>query len=57
MIKEVARSIPNIEVYPIISLSIFFLFFLGLGWYVIRAKKEEMNRKKNIPLEDETNEF
>jgi cbb3-type cytochrome oxidase subunit 3 len=57
MIKEVARNIPNIEVYPIISLSIFFLFFLGLGWYVIRAKKEEMNQKKNIPLEDETNEF
>lgn len=52
MIKDVARAIPGVEIYPIISLSIFFLFFTVLSIYVIRSKKEKMDELRRMPLED-----
>lgn len=49
-------SIEGIEIYPVISLSIFFLFFLGLFWWVFRARKEYIEAVKQIPLEPQENE-
>lgn len=49
-------SIAGIEIYPIISLSIFFLFFSGLFWWVFTARKEYIENVKQIPLEPEENE-
>ncbi len=49
-------TIDGIEIYPIISLIIFFLFFAGLYWWVFTAKKSYLNEVSQLPLEkDEPN--
>ncbi len=45
-------SIDNIEIYPIISLSIFVGFFAILLIRVAMMKKSEIAELENIPLED-----
>jgi cbb3-type cytochrome oxidase subunit 3 len=45
-------SIAGIEVYPLISLLIFFLFFVALFVYVFTAKKEHIEEVEVIPLND-----
>ncbi|MBC9798335.1 CcoQ/FixQ family Cbb3-type cytochrome c oxidase assembly chaperone [Sinomicrobium weinanense] len=55
-IKDHMASIAGIEIYPIISLSIFFLFFAGLFLWVFTARKEYIENVKQIPLEPEENE-
>jgi cytochrome c oxidase cbb3-type subunit IV len=52
MIKDVARAIPGVEIYPIISLGIFFLFFTVLTVYVLRSKKKTMEEISRLPLQD-----
>lgn len=53
MQKEILRSIENIEIYPIISLLIFVLFFVGMFWWVIRVDKNYIDHMKEMPLKDE----
>jgi cbb3-type cytochrome oxidase subunit 3 len=45
-------SIAGIEVYPLISLLIFFLFFVALFVYVFTTKKEHIEEVEVIPLND-----
>lgn len=52
-IKGHASSIDGIEIYPIISLTIFFLFFLGLMIYVARTKRAYIQHMSHIPLDEE----
>lgn len=52
MYKEVARNIPDVSIYPIISFIIFFLFFLGLLVWVIKADKNLIQKIKNIPMDN-----
>ena len=54
MYKNVLEGIENIAIWPIISFIIFFLFFIGLLWYVFKADKEFINRMKQIPMDDTT---
>lgn len=44
-------SIEGIEIYPIISLLIFFIFFALLIYWVITAKKEYVDEVSKIPFE------
>jgi cytochrome c oxidase cbb3-type subunit IV len=54
MYKEVLRSIEGIEIYPIISLLIFFCFFVGLlAWYLL-ADGDRLQRLADLPLDQET---
>lgn len=46
------KSIAGIEIYPMISLLIFLLFFIALTIYAIRADKAHINELKNIPLDN-----
>ena len=46
-------SIAGIEIYPIISLLIFFTFFVVLFWWVFTAKKDYINTVRNIPLDNQ----
>lgn len=50
MYKEVLRGIENIELWPVISLIIFFSFFVGLLWWVFRTDKSYIGYMENIPL-------
>ena len=51
-IKGYVSNIDGIEIYPIISFIIFFVFFLAVTYFVITAKKSYIEELSNIPLED-----
>ncbi|WP_075340982.1 cytochrome C oxidase subunit IV [Tenacibaculum agarivorans] len=51
-VKNHLESITGIEIYPLISLSIFFTFFLLLFWWVFTAKKSYIKKVSNIPLDN-----
>ena len=51
-VKGHLESITGIEIYPLISLVIFFSFFVVLFWWVFTAKKEYINTVSRIPLEE-----
>lgn len=55
-IKGHMETIDGIEVYPIISLLIFFLFFVALFWWVFTAKKDYINTVEQIPLEQDNDQ-
>ncbi|MDO6738954.1 CcoQ/FixQ family Cbb3-type cytochrome c oxidase assembly chaperone [Wenyingzhuangia sp. 2_MG-2023] len=50
-IKNHMVTIDGIEIYPIISLSIFFVFFTLLFFWVFKAKKEYLKKVSNLPFE------
>ena len=52
-VKNHLESITGIEIYPLISLFIFFVFFVVLFWWVITAKKEYIKTVSNLPLENQ----
>lgn len=54
-VKNHMESITGIEIYPLISLLIFFTFFVILFWWVITAKKEYITKVSNIPLDNQHN--
>ncbi|WP_095069520.1 CcoQ/FixQ family Cbb3-type cytochrome c oxidase assembly chaperone [Tenacibaculum jejuense] len=51
-VKNHLESITGIEIYPLISLSIFFTFFLLLFWWVFTAKKSYIKKVSHIPLDN-----
>jgi hypothetical protein len=55
-VKNHMDSIAGIEIYPIISLLIFFLFFVVLFYWVITAKKDYITTVSNLPLDDNDND-
>lgn len=52
-IKHSLSEIIGIEIYPIISLLIFVLFFTIVIWRTMRISKAEVQTFSNIPLEDD----
>lgn len=62
MFKHYFERIQGIEIYPVISLLIFFIFFVLLFVWVVKADKKYINKMKNLPLDgtgtkDEGNEI
>jgi cytochrome c oxidase cbb3-type subunit 4 len=53
MYKEVLRSIENVEIFPIISLIIFVLFFIGIAVWAISVPKEYIDHMKSLPMEED----
>jgi cytochrome c oxidase cbb3-type subunit 4 len=51
-IKQFMADIAGVEIYPIISLLIFFSFFLGLTLYVISMKKKYVEYMACRPIEE-----
>lgn len=56
-IKHNMETISGIELYPIISLLIFFIFFVGLYSWVFTYKKDKINEMSNIPFSGEENDI
>lgn len=52
-IKHHMTEIDGIEIYPIISLIIFFLFFTALTWWVVTSKKDYLDKVSQIPFEND----
>ncbi|KYG75865.1 hypothetical protein [Roseivirga spongicola] len=58
MFKYYFEQVHNVEVWPIISLIIFFVFFVGLIGYVWKMRKDYVEHMGDLPLSDESlNEF
>lgn len=51
-IKHNMETIAGIEIFPIISLLIFFFFFLGLYIWVFTYRKETIKEISQLPLEE-----
>ncbi len=55
-IKNHMETIAGIEIYPLISLLIFFTFFVALFWWVFTARKEYIDQVSRIPLDQPKND-
>jgi cytochrome c oxidase cbb3-type subunit 4 len=56
-IKGHMETIGGVEIYPILSLLIFFVFFVLLFWWVFTAKKDYIKNMEQIPLETENDQL
>ena len=52
-ISDNLTTIEGIEIFPIISLVIFFSFFVGLGIYMVKVDKNKIKELKNLPLDED----
>lgn len=52
-VKGNLEIIDGVAIFPIISLLIFFTFFVGLFIYVFTRKKEYINEVSHLPLEED----
>ena len=52
MIKDVLRSIEGVEIYPVISLLIFIIFFTSMIIWVFRLDEKLLESLKRLPLEN-----
>ena len=55
-IKHNMETIVGIEIFPIISFLIFFIFFIGLFVWVAKMNKAEVNTLAALPFDNEENE-
>jgi cytochrome c oxidase cbb3-type subunit 4 len=51
MYKNVLQSIENIQIWPVISFVIFFVFFLCLLLWVFTTDKKFIDKMKGLPME------
>ncbi len=51
MFKHYFEQIQNVAVWPIISLAIFFIFFLVLLIWVFKADKNHIMKMSKLPLD------
>jgi cytochrome c oxidase cbb3-type subunit IV len=52
-VKQHMETITGIEIYPVISLLIFFIFFSILTIWAYSTKKTFFSSVENMPLDDE----
>ncbi|MDG1870621.1 cbb3-type cytochrome oxidase subunit 3 [Flavobacterium frigidarium] len=52
-VKHNMETISGVEIYPIISLLIFFGFFVGLAFWVLSYKKDKIDEMSQIPFDEE----
>lgn len=52
-VKHYLETIAGIEIFPLISLVIFTVFFAGILWYVIRMDKERVKEVSQLPLDSD----
>lgn len=55
-IKHNLTGIDGVEIYPLISLLIFVIFFAFIITYVVRMKKSRVDELGSIPLEENEND-
>lgn len=54
MYKNVLQSIENIEIWPVISFVIFFIFFLCLLAWVFTTDKKFIEKMSALPFDSES---
>lgn len=53
MRRDVIETIQGIEIFPLIALVIFFGFFIGLIYYVVKLRKSDVKEWSEMPLEED----
>jgi len=56
IVMDTLSKIQGVELYPIISLLIFFIFFIVMAYFVFNLDKSYINDMKNMPLEEDEND-
>jgi cytochrome c oxidase cbb3-type subunit 4 len=51
-IRKYAETMTGAEIYPVISLTIFVLFFAAMLFYVWKLSSKTIEESINLPLED-----
>jgi cbb3-type cytochrome oxidase subunit 3 len=51
-IKQHAATIKNIDIYPIFSLLVFFIFFVAVLYFVKKMSKKHVAEVSSLPLQD-----
>ncbi|PSL35468.1 CcoQ/FixQ family Cbb3-type cytochrome c oxidase assembly chaperone [Chitinophaga ginsengisoli] len=46
------QSITGVSIYPLASLCIFTIFFIGAAFWALKADKSMIDHIRNIPLDD-----
>jgi len=54
IVMNTLEKIDGIEMYPIISLLIFFTFFVLVTYLVIKIDKKQIDEMSQLPLDDNT---
>lgn len=49
--SEYLTKIQHVEIYPLISLTLFVLFFLGVTWFTYRMKAGDILHHERLPLD------
>ncbi len=52
MFKNYLKGIDGIETYPVLSLVVFFLVFVGISVWLIRADKNQLEKLARLPFQD-----
>jgi len=52
MIKDVLQSIGGVEIYPIVSLILFFVSFLAVTFLALMKDKTELVKISRLPLDE-----
>ena len=55
MIRNYLQSIEGVEIYPLISLAMFVLFFVIMIIWMLKADKNYIKEMEELPLELEKN--
>jgi len=55
MFKHVFDSVAGVEVFPIVSLLLFFVVFLGIVYWAVRADKKYLKKMEELPLDISNN--
>ncbi len=50
------ETITGVGIYPLTSLAIFFLFFIAVATWTMKADKKYINSLKHIPFPESENE-
>jgi cytochrome c oxidase cbb3-type subunit IV len=53
MYKNVLEQVDKIAIWPIISLIIFFAFFVGLIWWVVQLDKSHIDHMTSLTKDDD----
>jgi hypothetical protein len=56
MYKEVLSGIKDIDIFPVFSFSMFFVFFLLMAAWVIKSSRKDFDHISRIPLSDPNEE-
>lgn len=53
LVRHYLESIDGVELFPLIAIIIFFLFFILIGIWVFGLKKSYINEMSEMPLSDD----